>query len=57
VQRFEDILQVIIPIFDSYTLQTTKVLDFMDFRAAVIQKKYCGSLTPPGGGYCYYFKP
>jgi len=45
VQRFEDILQVIIPIFDSYLLQTTKVLDFKDFRVAVILKQHCGSLT------------
>lgn len=45
VQRFEDILQVIIPIFDTYSLLTTKVLDFMDFRTAVMHKQQCGVLT------------
>jgi len=38
VQRFEDIVQVIIPIFDTFPLQTTKVLDYKDWRTAAMIK-------------------
>jgi len=35
VAKFEDIVRVILPIFEQFPLQTTKCLDFQDFKEAV----------------------
>ena len=35
VSKFEDLRSVIIPIFNTYPLLTTKALDFLDFQKAI----------------------
>jgi hypothetical protein len=36
INKFQDLIEILIPIFDAYPLQTTKVLDFIDFKTAIL---------------------
>ena len=39
ISKFQDILEIIIPIFSTYYFTTSKFLDFQDFKAAAEIKK------------------
>jgi hypothetical protein len=39
IAKFQDILEILIPIFSKYYLTTSKFLDFQDFKAAAEIRK------------------
>ena len=40
ISKFQDIQEILIPIFSTYYFTTSKYLDFQDFKAAVEIKKH-----------------
>lgn len=56
VSKFEDIIQKIIPLFNSYSLKGGKLLDYMDFCKAVELMKNKAHLTVEGIAKIRYIK-